>query len=280
MGVRKLGLAIRVPKGTAALRKIRKDRGVFIFQRPMQALPGSRVVFVGPGGAVEMMARLRSISGEDRGYLLGMKGLRKGYWLRLKGLEEASDGQILRISWHAVGQFRYFDTRTWKAVVLGPGDRRDDGVRLEDDKEGADGAVARGPFEGGIPNLPRDNPEARLVDAYVEWVGGEGFESHYLSSQRLYPDLFDASRWRLIEAKVSPDRKALRMALGQLLDYRRAYARSPSLGVLLGSRPSRSGLAFLADCGVTALWRTPTGQFRDSTATKSWTAARRPDRGR
>lgn len=46
-----------------------------------------------------------------------------------------------------------------------------------------------------------------------------------------YTDLYDLSRLEIIEAKASCDRDAVRMALGQLLDYSR-YVEHRSLAML------------------------------------------------
>lgn len=62
----------------------------------------------------------------------------------------------------------------------------------------------------------------------------------------------------LIEAKNSTSRSQLRLAVGQLLDYRRGLRRRAvtDLAVLLPEKPSRDSLSFLADVGVHVLWFT------------------------
>jgi hypothetical protein len=92
---------------------------------------------------------------------------------------------------------------------------------------------------------------------------------------RLCCDLFDLRRWRLLKAKVQSDRITLRTAVGQLLDYKRFHLRAPSLGVLVGSKPSSLCIRYLADCGITAVWQTRAGWFRDSTEERAWSSARR-----
>lgn len=52
-------------------------------------------------------------------------------------------------------------------------------------------------------------------------------------------------------------------ALGQLLDYKRFYARSPSLAVLLPQKPDASTLELLADYRVTVIWETRPGRFEE-----------------
>jgi len=127
--------------------------------------------------------------------------------------------------------------------------------------------------------MSRDAPEARLVDAYVAWLrAGDEFEQHYLREERLHTDLFDPSFWRLLEAKVQSDRRTLRSAVGQLLDYKRFYARKPSMGVLLAERPDSASVTFLREYGVIAVWQSPSGRFCDSSGTRAWTSKRRRDR--
>jgi hypothetical protein len=96
------------------------------------------------------------------------------------------------------------------------------------------------------------------------------FERHYLRGDRRWTDLFDCSRWRLIEAKANVDRRTIRGAIGQLFDYRRYFPRRPSLGVLLAEHPGKSAIDFIDSCGCVAIWRTPLGRFTDSSGDRSW----------
>ena len=127
-------------------------------------------------------------------------------------------------------------------------------------------------YLGGIPGVSRGHPEARLVDAYVRWMQRPDHFSHrYLPSEGLFTDLFDRAYWRLLEAKADCERRTLRTAVGQLYDYKRYFARRPSLGVLLPERPSNACMNYLRDCRVVVVWRTPAGRFSDSTEDKRWT---------
>jgi hypothetical protein len=121
------------------------------------------------------------------------------------------------------------------------------------------------PYSDGIPNRRKGDPESRLVAEYVRWMDAENrFEHHPLDEANGYTDLFDRRYWRVIEAKARTDRRTLRLAVGQLLDYKRHYRRKPSMGVLLASRPDGDDLEFLSSCGVAAIWRTPSGKFTDN----------------
>jgi hypothetical protein len=120
----------------------------------------------------------------------------------------------------------------------------------------------------GIPGLPRNHPEATLVDQYVSWMGKTTrFGHNYIKEAKLFVDLFDLTHWRLIEAKVTTNREAIRMAIGQLRDYKRFYhGRHPSLAVLLPCRPSPSRIKLLTDNRIAAIWRTSRGSF----STRRW----------
>jgi hypothetical protein len=132
------------------------------------------------------------------------------------------------------------------------------------------------PFAGGILGQPHGAPEAKLVRDYVAWLRAANESGHdYLRAQGLHTDLFDKQHWRLIEAKHACDRRSLRTAVGQLLDYKRWYRRKPSLGVLLSTKPSSSCRRFLAHYSITSVRRTPSGRFADSSQDRTWSGARR-----
>jgi hypothetical protein len=71
----------------------------------------------------------------------------------------------------------------------------------------------------------------------------------------LIPDLFDRTTNTLYEAKGSVERGAIRMALGQLLDYSRFLTPKPRLAVLLPSEPREDLQELLKSAGVHFVWR-------------------------
>ena len=82
------------------------------------------------------------------------------------------------------------------------------------------------------------------------------------SGRTLRNDIYDKNLQALIEAKGSTDRDSIRMALGQVLDYRRACA--PTwCGVLLPSKPDQDLIDLLARSQIATIWETSSG-FRDS----------------
>jgi hypothetical protein len=101
------------------------------------------------------------------------------------------------------------------------------------------------------------------VDQYVSWVNEDTrFGHNYLREAKLFVDLFDLTHWQLLEAKAATSREAIRMAIGQLRDYKRYYSgRHPSLAVLLSSHPSVSCIKLLTENRIAAIWRTPGGSF-------------------
>ena len=72
----------------------------------------------------------------------------------------------------------------------------------------------------------------------------------------LLPNYDTTGRDLLIEAKPDPDRGSIRIAIGQLFDYRRSLKRAAStdLAILTIGPPERSYLELLLDLGITALW--------------------------
>ena len=270
------GLAVRVPDSGDAVSRVKKHRSLPIYCRPLQVkIPGAAVALVKGGGKVALLGKAIKLIGPTRVRLVTGKYSDRGYLMNLSGITSPKDAK-LHMLWRALGQMRYFDRKNWVSVITGEL-KPANGKYLPDFAVAASRSLVRRlAFSGGIFGKPKNDPESQLVKSYVSWLRAEEeFEQHYLVKERHHTDLFDLSRWRLIEAKVNCDRFTLRLALGQLFDYKRSYLRRPSLGVLLASRPSPSCIEFLAHFGVTTIWRTSNGSFRDSSAERSWTLLRR-----
>ncbi len=269
-------LAIRLPNHEKALGRIRRDRCLSLHGRPKELpVPGGIVALVGSEGRVRLIARAKRLVGPGQVRLLNGSSA-NGYRLHLVKLSSPRTELRLSIRWRAIGQFRYFDARSWSPLILGELSATNDGDYLDDVAETRVLSLPSIPFVGGIPGQPHGAPEAQLVREYVDWLhAGNEFGHDYLRSEGLYTDIFDRRHWRLIEAKHSCDRRNLRNAVGQLLDYKRWYTRKPSLGVLVASKPSPACLRFLAHYGITLIWRTPAGRFADSTENRGWSGARR-----
>jgi hypothetical protein len=232
------------------------------------------VALVGPNGHVALTGIAVRLTGTEHVHLVDGTIRDHGHLLRLKQVRTYPETVKLKMRWRVVGQFRYFDVRKWAPIILGT--PVGGGAFLDPSDTPSERTLPRLKFFGGIPGMPLNAPEAKLVRSYVSWLrGGSEFEHHYLRAERLHTDLFDRSKWRLIEAKIHDDRLTLRSAVGQLLDYKRWYIRKPSLGILLASRPSYASIEYLRQCGITTIWRTPSGRFFDSTDNHGWTSGRR-----
>ncbi|WP_433506052.1 hypothetical protein ACQP04_05915 [Pseudonocardia halophobica] len=101
--------------------------------------------------------------------------------------------------------------------------------------------------------------EAELVQRYRRALDLDGQTVSRLrvvpagESAPIYSDLWNETTGELIEAKGTVTREALRMAVGQLLDYGR-FVNSKRYAVLVPMRPRDDLLAFLAAAGVTAIY--------------------------
>jgi hypothetical protein len=80
-------------------------------------------------------------------------------------------------------------------------------------------------------------------------------------SVRLYTDLYDATANELYEAKGTATRDDVRMAIGQLFDYRRQVSAGVQLTVLLPYGPSADVLALIHSVGFTCVYGRSDGSF-------------------
>ena len=113
-----------------------------------------------------------------------------------------------------------------------------------------------------------ERAEAALVYRYRDHLAAKGTavsRKRYRAGQvrPMFCDLWVQDRHALIEAKNSDSREALRMAIGQLYDYRRFHEPPVRLAVLLPHPPNRDGLTLLQSAGIEAIWSHGAG-FRDS----------------
>lgn len=101
--------------------------------------------------------------------------------------------------------------------------------------------------------------EARLVRQFRTWLDPtgqrlRGIRIRTSAGAALSIDLYDPHTNLLIEAKARTERNYVRMAIGQLLDYRRYLDFDPSLGVLLPSQPSEDLMGLIRAGSATAIW--------------------------
>jgi hypothetical protein len=96
------------------------------------------------------------------------------------------------------------------------------------------------------PGTETERREAALSDAYKTYLEGRGHRVKRFQikpeglTSTLLTDLYDASNHVLYEAKGTATRRDVRMAIGQLLDYRRHIMPShPKIALLLPSKPDQ-----------------------------------------
>jgi hypothetical protein len=102
--------------------------------------------------------------------------------------------------------------------------------------------------------------ESALVQRYQGYLRGLGHEPerHRIRPEGelkpLYTDVFDPIEGLLIEAKGTVTREAVRMAIGQLMDYRRFIEPQPRLAVLVPSEPRADLVELLHGVGASVIW--------------------------
>jgi hypothetical protein len=260
-------LAIRCNNKKGSISRILKSGKVPVWGRPKHFRPGGWVAIVAQDNIIQIMFKAVAIDGPKPLKLLNGKTRENSYNIKADKktflTPENTSSPITR--WRAIGQYRYFDKVKMRAVQIEPRSRTS-GNYIDNHTQEIAGTIFK-PHTYGIPGKDRNHPEAQLVEQYVQWMGGkERFGHNYIRSSGLYVDLFDKTFWQLIEAKASINREAVRMAIGQLRDYKRFYKRPASLAILLPSKPSNSCIKLLTDNHISVIWQNNRGSFN----TKKW----------
>jgi hypothetical protein len=151
-------------------------------------------------------------------------------------------------------------------------------VSIARDERGAYLMARDAPVDGGGiaeyesvagPGGRRTRSEAALVSAYSEFLAERGHVvsgRHYLAegeSRPLRADLMVKDLNVLVEAKATDARYAIRMAIGQLHDYRRFEPTAPELAVLVPREPIRDLRRLLDGLTIGCVWPRGDG-YRDS----------------
>jgi hypothetical protein len=103
--------------------------------------------------------------------------------------------------------------------------------------------------------------EQELVEHFATFLRSRQHELHRFkitthgSICPLFSDLYDATDHILYEAKSSVTRSSLRLALGQILDYRRFLDAGLRTSVLLPSEPQKDMMELLASYDVSTVWK-------------------------
>ena len=109
--------------------------------------------------------------------------------------------------------------------------------------------------------------EQELVLAFEDYLRRLGHEAHRLKivppteHRPIFCDLVDKTANVLVEAKGSVTRENIRMAIGQLYDYRRFAPRDMRLAVLLPERPRQDLQELLVSANVVPLYPEEAGFF-------------------
>ncbi|HXM87137.1 MAG TPA: hypothetical protein VN889_05850, partial [Solirubrobacteraceae bacterium] len=109
--------------------------------------------------------------------------------------------------------------------------------------------------------------EGELVDRYMTWAGSAHVFGRWKlrAPDELSPlltDIYDETENILYEAKATATRAAIRMAIGQLLDYRRHIdRRGVRLAILLPHRPSKDLVELTTGLGITVVAEDDRGGF-------------------
>ncbi|CAM4107949.1 restriction endonuclease [Kibdelosporangium persicum] len=110
--------------------------------------------------------------------------------------------------------------------------------------------------------------EADLTSRYQAWLEAQQHAVGRLclrppgDLRPLYTDIYDITDGELYEAKGAAERDDIRMAVGQLLDYRRHIdVRLQQMTILLPERPSDDLVDFITSCGMGCVYATASGAF-------------------
>jgi hypothetical protein len=116
--------------------------------------------------------------------------------------------------------------------------------------------------------------EAKLVASFRDFLRAKGDKVTRLKiipkgeAKPLFSDIYVKSSKLLVEAKGTVERGSIRMALGQLLDYRRFVDKDTRCAILLPSKPRDDLLALVIGCGFELFWREAEG-FHHATSAPS-----------
>ncbi|GII79095.1 hypothetical protein Sru01_40770 [Sphaerisporangium rufum] len=117
-------------------------------------------------------------------------------------------------------------------------------------------------LRSAAPKTTAERREAKLADQFQSFMKAQGRDLKRFQitvkglTGTLLTDLYDAQGHVLYELKGTCTREAVRMAIGQLLDYRRhVEPRYPGLAVLLPGEPHEDLRALLAELQISlAYW--------------------------
>jgi hypothetical protein len=115
----------------------------------------------------------------------------------------------------------------------------------------------------------REQKLVLALEAHLRTLGHDVSRQQILppgEARPLFTDLYDATIGLLVEAKGTVERSAIRMAIGQLADYRRFIdgGQPKHLAILVPAEPRKDLCDLLSSQGIDLIYATDTG-FEDST---------------
>src|ERR1035438_4707372 len=113
-----------MPNDDRSVAAIRSSRRLPLHGCPTVDIVNGPVALVQANGHVALLARAASIVGPMRVRTVMGKWASHGCLVKLTNLCQPKDGMRLRTRWVALGQFRYFNARTWAPVMIHPQQNR------------------------------------------------------------------------------------------------------------------------------------------------------------
>jgi hypothetical protein len=110
-----------------------------------------------------------------------------------------------------------------------------------------------------------ERKEAKLVQDFIGWSRRAGHEYTRFrivppgEAKPIFSDLYNKETNQLIEAKGSVSRDAIRMAVGQIFDYRRFASSKTALAILLPERPRPDLVDLIESAGINIIHRADDG---------------------
>lgn len=236
--------------------KVHREGGIELYGEPKSLkCPGGKVRILNRDARV--LLEFIAASKTPRQFEKSNGQYQQGCFIKAKpGTIRFKNGPQISGNFHGDGSFRFLEIGSDHMTIETDGGYDESPVVA---KKRSNEKIHQTPFSGNIQGLERDNPEARLVRQYVKYIGNPvRFVQHHY--QNLHCDLFDTQQSRLIEAKMNISRETIRMAYGQLCDYRRFYKKPqykcrPRLAILLPGKPDRRVLRFLTDYKTLVIWK-------------------------
>lgn len=118
--------------------------------------------------------------------------------------------------------------------------------------------------------VPAKQSERVLLARYADHLSGLG---HKVGRLQIQPegervpfqvDLYDETDNVIFECKASPTREAVRLAVGELIDYRRFVTPTPRLAVLTPTKPRKDLIDLCGSLMIEAIWPNDDDTFTSS----------------